>query len=48
MIADSLSRVASTKTTHTDYTNSLSNIERIPVHQITQIALASPERLQEL
>ena len=48
VIADALSRVASAKTEHTDYTDSLSNIERIPVHQITQIAPASPERLQEL
>ena len=48
VIADALSRVTSTKTEHTDYIDSLSNIERIPVHQITQIAPASPERLQEL
>ena len=48
VIAYALSRVASAKTKHTDYTDSLSNIERIPVHQITQIAPASPERLQEL
>ena len=27
---------------------SLNNIEKIPVHQITQIAPASPERLQEI
>ena len=31
-----------------DYSNSLSNIEKIPVHQITQMAPATPERLQEL
>ena len=48
VIADTLSRVTSTKIDNTDYTDSLSNIERIPVHQITQIAPASPERLQEL
>ena len=48
VIADALSRVASAKTEHTDYTDSLSNIERIPVRQITQIAPASAERLQEL
>ena len=48
MIADALSRVTSTKIDNTDYTDSLSNIEKIPVHQITQIAPASLERLQEL
>ena len=48
VIADALSRVTSTKTEHTDCTHSLSNIEKIPVHQITQTAPASPERLQEL
>ena len=48
VIANSLSRVTSTNTEHTDCIDSLSNIERIPVHQITQIAPASPERLQEL
>ena len=48
VIADALSRVTSTKTEHTDCTDSLNNIEKIPVHQITQIAPASPERLQEL
>ena len=48
VIADALSRVASTKINNTDYTDSLSNIEKIPVHQITQIAPASLERLQEL
>ena len=31
-----------------DCNSSLSNIERIPVHQITQTAPASPERLQEI
>ena len=45
---DALSRVASLKSEHIDCSNSLSKIEKIPVHQITQTALASPERLQEL
>ena len=48
VIADALSRVAAAKTDNTDYTDSLSNIEKIPVHYITQTAPASPERLQEL
>ena len=48
VIADALSRVTSIKSEHPDYNDSLSNIEKIPVHQITQIAPASPERLQEL
>ena len=47
-IADALSRVASLKSEHKDYGDSLSNIEKIPVHPITQTAPASPERLQEL
>ena len=42
------SRVASLKPELQDCYNSLSNIERIPVHQITQTAPASPERLQEI
>ena len=48
VIADALSRVASLKSEHIDCSDSLSNIEKIPVHQITQTAPASPERLQEL
>ena len=48
VIADALSRVTSIKSEQADYNDSLSNIEKIPVHQITQIAPASPERLQEL
>ena len=48
VIADALSRVTAIKTKQTYCTGSLSNIERIPVHQITQTAPASPERLQEL
>ena len=48
VIADALSRITSLKSEHKDYSDSLSNIEKIPVHQITQTAPASPERLQEL
>ena len=48
VIADALSRVIANNNDQTDCINSLSNIERIPVHQITQTAPASPERLQEL
>ena len=48
VIPDALSRVTAIKTEQTDCSDSLSNIERTPVHQITQIAPASPERLQEL
>ena len=48
VIVDALSRVTSLKSEHIDCSDSLSNIEKIPVHQITQTALASPERLQEL
>ena len=48
VIADTLSRVTSLKSEYKDYSNSLSNIEKIPVHQITHTAPASPERLQEL
>ena len=48
VIADGLSRVTSLKSEHSDCNDSLSNIEKIPVHQITQKAPARPERLQEL
>ena len=48
MIADTLSRVASLKSELQDCNNSLSNTEKIPVHQITQTAPASPERLQKI
>ena len=48
VIADALSRVASLKLEPQDCNTSLNNIEKIPVHQITQIAPASPERLQEI
>ena len=44
VIADALSRVASIKLEFQDCTDSLSNIEKIPVHHITQTAPASPER----
>ena len=40
--------MASLKPELQDCDTSLNNIERIPVHHITQIAQASPERLQEL
>ena len=46
VIADALSRVASLKPEFKDYDDILSNIEKIPVHQITQTAPANPERLQ--
>ena len=42
VIADALSRVTAIKPEQTDCSDSLSNIERIPVHQITQTAPASP------
>ena len=48
VIADALSRVTSIKSEQADYNDSSSNIETTPVQQITQIALASQERLQEL
>ena len=48
VIVEALSRVASLKSEHIDCSDSLSNIEKIPVHQITQTAPASPERLQVL
>ena len=48
VIADAFSRVASLKSENIDCSDSLSNIEKIPVHQITQTAPASPERLHEL
>ena len=48
MIADALSRVTSLKPELQDCNNSLSNIEKILVHQIIQTAPASPERLQEI
>ena len=48
IIADALLRMAPLKPELQDCNTSLNNIERIPVHHITQIALASPERLQEI
>ena len=48
VIADALSRVTSLKPELQDCNNGLSNIERIPVQQITQTAPASPERLHEI
>ena len=48
VIADALSRVAPLQPEPQDCNTSLNNIEKIPVHQITQIAPASPERLQEI
>ena len=48
VIADTLSRIAFLKLELQDCNSSLSNIERIPVYQITQTASASPERLQEI
>ena len=48
MIAGALFIVASLKPELQDCYNCLSNIERIPTHQITQTAPASLERLQEI
>ena len=48
LIADAFSRVTPLKPESQDYVTSLTNIEKIPVHHITQIALASPEGLQEI
>ena len=48
VIADTLSHVGPLAPESQDYASSLTNIERIPVHQITQIAPASSERLEEL
>ena len=48
VIADALSREAPLKPESQECDPSLNNIEKIPVHHITQIAPASPERLQEI
>ena len=48
VIADALSRVASLKMESQDCSDSLNSVERIPVHQITQTASTSLERLQEI
>ena len=48
VIADALSCVGPLTPESQDYATSLNNIEKIPVHQITQIIPASIERLEEL
>ena len=48
IIADILLRVAPLKPELQECDTSLNKIEKIPVHHITQIAPASPERLQEM
>ena len=48
IIADALSHVGPLAPESQDYASSLNNVEKIPVHQITQIAPASNERLEEL
>ena len=48
VIANALSRVAPLKPEPQNCNTSLNNIEKIPVHQITQITPASQERLQEI
>ena len=48
LIADTLSRVTSLKPEFKYCNDSPSNIEKIPVHQITQTTPASSERLQEI
>ena len=48
VIADALSRVAPLKLEPQECNTSLNNIEKIPIHQITQSPPASPERLQEI
>ena len=48
VIADALSHVGPLAPESQDYVTSLNNVEKIPVHQITQIAPASNERLEEL
>ena len=48
VIADALSHVGPLAPESQDYTTSLNNVEKIPVCQLTQIAPASNERLEEL
>ena len=48
IIADALLRVAPLKPELQDCDTSLNNIEKIPVHHITQIVPVSPENLQEI
>ena len=48
IIADALSHVGPLTPESQDYMTSLNNVEKIPVHQVTQIAPASTARLEEL
>ena len=48
VIADALSHVVPLAPESQDYTTSLNNVEKIPVHQLTQISPASTVRLEEL
>ena len=48
IIADALSCVGPLAPESQDYTTSLSNVEKIPVHQLTQITPASTARLEDL
>ena len=48
IIADALSHVGPLAPESQDYTTSLNIVEKIPVHQLTQIAPASTARLEEL
>ena len=48
IIADALSHVGPLPPESQDYVTSLNNVEKIPVHQLTQIAPASTARLGEL
>ena len=48
VIADALSRVTPLRPEPQVYNMSLSNIEKIPVHQLTLITLAGPQKLQEI
>ena len=48
VIADALSHAGPLAPESQDYMTSLNNVEKIPVHQLTQIAPASTARLEEL
>ena len=48
VIADALSHVGLLAPESQDYTTSLNNVVKIPVHQLTQIATASTARLEEI
>ena len=48
VIADALSCVRPLALESQDYTTSLNNVEKIPVHQLTQIAPSCTVRLEEL